>query len=173
MTLAAEQQAALEPVRAAMLRRATAEAQAITATAHQRATALLAAARHDGEAALRRARADGMALAAPLAAGERARARRTARAALLAVERSIRTEAESRIRAAILSLPGQPGYGELRDRLAALARAAAGPGAVVRDHPGGGVIAHAPGVLVDCSLPRLAERLIDALAPQITELCAP
>jgi hypothetical protein len=173
MTLAAEQQAALEPVRAAMLRRATAEADAITATAHQHAAELLAAARRDAEAALRRARADGIALAAPLAAAEQARGRRAARAALLAAERGIRTEAESRIRAAILSLPGQPGYGELRDRLAALARAAAGPGAVVRDHPGGGVIAHAPGVLADCSLPRLADRVIDALGPQITELCAP
>ena len=173
MTLAAEQQAALEPVRAAMLRRAGAEADAITTTAHQHAAALLAAARHDAEAALRRARADGIAMAAPLAAAEQARGRRAARASLLAAERGIRKEAESRIRAAILSLPGQPDYGKLRDRLAALAQAAAGPGAAVRDHPGGGVIAHAPGVLVDCSLPRLAERVIDALDPQITELCAP
>jgi len=173
MTLAAEQQSALEPVRAAMLRRATAEAQAITVTARQRAAALLATARHDAEAALGRARTDGMALAAPLAAAEHARSRRAARAALLAAERSIRKQAERRIRAAILSLPGEPGYPELRDRLAALAQAAAGPGAVLRDHPGGGVIAHAPGVVVDCSLPRLAERVIDALGPPITELCAP
>ena len=173
MTLAAEQHAALEPVRAAMLRRAAAEADAIRATAGQQAAALLAAARRDAETALRRARADGMALAAPLAADEQARGRRAARAALLAAERGIRDEAERRIRAAILGLPDEPGYAELRDRLAVLAQAAAGPGAVVRDHPEGGVIAHAPGVLVDCSLPRLAERVIAALGPRITELCAP
>jgi hypothetical protein len=155
-----------------MLRRAAAEAEAITATARRDAAALLTAARRDAESALGRARADGMALAAPLAAAEQSWGRRAAREELLAAERSIRDEAESRIRVAILSLPGQPGYGELRDRLAALARAAAGPGAVVSEHPGGGVIARAPGVLVDCSLPRLAERVIDALAPQIMQLCA-
>jgi hypothetical protein len=173
MTLAAEQQAALEPVRRAMLRRAAAEADSITVTARQEAAALVAAARRDAEAALRRARADGTALAAPLAAAEQARGRRDARAALLAAERGIRTEAERRIRAAILSLPDEPGYAELRDRLAALALAAAGPGAVLRDHPEGGVIAHGPGLLVDCSLPRLAERVIGALGSRITELCAP
>jgi hypothetical protein len=172
MTLKAEQEAALEPVRSAMLRRAAAEADAITATARQEAVELVAAARREAEAALRRARADGLALAAPLAAAEEARGRRAARTALLGAEHGIRNEAEDRIRAAILSLPGQPGYGELRDTLAALARAAAGPGAVVSDHPGGGVIARAPGVLVDCSLPRLAERVITVLGPEIGKLCA-
>jgi hypothetical protein len=172
MTLTAEQQAALAPVRAAMLRRAAAEAEAITATARRDAAALLAAMRRDAKAALGQARSDGISLAAPLATAEQGRGRRAARAALLGAERSIRTEAEGRIRAAILSLPGQPGYDELRDRLAALARAAAGPDALVTEHPGGGVIAHAPCVLVDCSLPRLAERVIDALGPQIREVCA-
>jgi hypothetical protein len=172
MTLRAEQQAALEPVRSTMLHRAAAEADAIIATARRDASALLAAARRDAEATLRRARADGLALAAPLAAAEQARGRRAARTELLGAEHGIRNEAEDRIRAAILALPGQPGYGELRDRLAALALAAAGPGAVISDHPGGGVIARAPGVLVDCSLPRLAERAIAVLAPEIGKLCA-
>jgi vacuolar-type H+-ATPase subunit E/Vma4 len=172
MTLVSEQQAALEPVRAAMLRRAAAEAESIIATARRDAAALVAGARREAEAAEARARADGMALAAPLAAAERSRGRRAARAALLAAQRGLRDETESRIRAAILGLRDQPGYGELRDRLAALARAAAGPGAAVSEHPRGGVIARAPGVLVDCSLPRLAERVIRALGPQIRECCA-
>lgn len=172
MTLRAEQQAAIEPVRAAMLRRATAEAEAIIATARRDASALLASSQLDARTTLDRARADGMALAAPLAAAERGRGRRAARAALLDREHSLRDEAENRIRGAILSLPGHPGYGELRDRLAALALAAAGPGAVVSDHPRGGVIARAPGVLVDCSLPRMAERVIAVLAPEIGKLCA-
>ena len=172
MTLLSEQQAALEPVRAAMQRHAAAEAESITATARHDAAALLAGARQEGESAQARAREDGMALAAPLAAAERSRGRRAARAILLAARRGLQDETESRIRAAILSLPDQPGYGELRDRLAALARAVAGPGAVVSEHPRGGVIARAPGVLVDCSLPRLAERVILALAPQIRECCA-
>jgi vacuolar-type H+-ATPase subunit E/Vma4 len=173
MTLAAEQQAALDPVRAAMRRRATAEAEAIVATARQDAAALLAQARRDAESALTEARVDGAAQAAPLAAAERNRGRREAREALLAAERAVRDEAERRIRVAVLGLRGQPGYGELAGRLAVLARAAAGPGAEVSEHPAGGVVARAPGVLVDCSLPRLAERVIDALGPQIREFCAP
>ena len=170
--LAGPQQAALEPVRAAMLRRATAEAETIIATARRDAAALLAAARRDAEAALGQARADGIAQAAPLAAAERNRGRRVARETLLAAERGIRDDAERRIRAAVLELRGQPGYGELRDRLTGLCRAAAGAGAEVAEHPAGGVVARAPGVLVDCSLPRLADLVIGQLGHQIRELCA-
>jgi hypothetical protein len=170
--LAERQQDALEPVRAAMLRRATAEAEAIVATARRDAAALLTAARRDAEATLGRARADGIAQAAPLAAAERGRGRREARETLLAAERGIRDEAEDRIRAAVLAVRDQPGYAELRDRLAGLCRAAAGPGAEVTEHPAGGVVARAPGVLVDCSLPRLADVVIGKLGRQIRELCA-
>jgi vacuolar-type H+-ATPase subunit E/Vma4 len=169
--LSRRQQAALEPVSAAMLRRATAEAEAIIAAARRDAAALLAAARRDAEAALGQARADGLARAAPLAAAERSRGRRAARETLLAAEGGLRHETERRIRAAVLGLRDQPGYGELRDRLTALSRAAAGPGAVVSEHPAGGVVARAPGVFVDCSLPRLADRVIGDLSPQISELC--
>ena len=153
--LAGRQQAAVEPVSAAMLRRATAEAEAIMAAARRDAAALLAAARRDAEAALGQARADGIAQAAPLAA-----------------ERGLHHQAERRIRAAVVGLRDQPGYGELRDRLTALSRTAAGPGAAVSEHPAGGVVAHVPGVFVDCSLPRLADRVIGDLGPRISELCA-
>jgi vacuolar-type H+-ATPase subunit E/Vma4 len=171
--LAGRQQAALEPVTAAMLRRATAEAEAIIAIARQDAAALLAAARRDAEATLGQARADGIAQAAPLAAAERSRGRRVERETVLAAERGLRHEAERRIRAAVLGLRDQPGYDELRDRLTALSRTAAGPGAVVSEHAAGGVVARAPGVFVDCSLPRLADRVIGDLGPQISELCTP
>jgi vacuolar-type H+-ATPase subunit E/Vma4 len=163
---------ALEPVGAAMLRRASAEAEAITAAARRDAATLLAAARRDADAALSQARADGIAQAAPLAAAERNRGRRAARETLLAAERGVRDEAERRIRDAVLRLRGQPGYGELRDRLADVCRAAAGPGAQVQEHPAGGVVARAPGILVDCSLPRLADVVIGQLGEQIRELCA-
>jgi len=166
----AEQQTALGPVRAAMLRRAAAEAGEIIAAARRDASALLAAARRDAAAAVNQARADGLAQAVPLAAAERNRGHRAAREALLGAERGLRDEAEQRIRAAVLGLGDQPGYGELRDRLTAVARAAAGPGAAVSEHPAGGVVARAPGVLVDCSLPRLADRVIARLAAQIREL---
>ena len=171
-TLARRQQNALEPVSAAMLSRASAEAEAITAAARRDAAALLAAARRDADAGLRQARADGKAQAAPLAAAERSRGRRAARETLLAGERGVRDEAERRIRDAVLRLRGQPGYGELRGRLAGLCRSAAGPGAQVEEHPAGGVVGRAPGILVDCSLPRLADVVIGRLGEQIRELCA-
>ena len=170
MTLLSEQQAALAPVRAAMLRRARAEAEAIVTGARRDVAALLTQARRDAESAVGQARADGIAQAAPLAAAERSRGRRAASEILLAAERGIRDEAERRIRAAVLGLRDQPGYGDLRDRLTRLARAAAGPDAVVTDHPAGGVVAHAPGIFVDCSLPRLADRVTGELGPRIREL---
>jgi len=171
--LAERQQDALEPVRAAMLRRATAEAEVIIAAARRDAAALLATARQNAEAELAQARTDGIAQAAPLAAAERSRGRRAAREALLEAERGVRDEAERRIRAAVLGLRRRPGYADLRDRLSDLSRAAAGPGAKVTEHPAGGVVARAPGVIVDCSLPRLADLVIGELGPQIGELCAP
>jgi hypothetical protein len=170
--LAGEQDAALEPVRAAMLRRTTAEAEQIIATARRDAAALLVAAGRDAEAALAQARADGAAQAAPLAAAERNRGRQTARETVLEAERAIRDEVEHRIRAAVLGLRRQPGYEDLRDRLTGVCREAAGPGAEVAEHPAGGVVARAPGVIVDCSLPRLADLVIAELGHQIGKLCA-
>jgi len=170
MRLATAQQAALAPVRAAMLRRAGAQAQELVGDAHRAAGALLAQARAAAADAVTRAQQEGRARAAPLAAAERHRGRRQARAILLAAELRASDELAGRIRAAVLGLRDEPGYGELRDRLAALAGRAAGPGAAVSEHPAGGVIARAPGVLVDCSLPRLAERAVEALNPRIREL---
>jgi len=155
-SLADQQDAALQPVRAAMVRRATAEAEGIIAMARRDAAALLAAARRHAEAALAQARTDGLTQAAPVAAAERNRGRRPAREIVLETERAIRDEVEHRIRAAVPGLRRQPGYADLRDRLSGLCRAAAGPDAQIAEHPAGGVVARAPGVIVDCSLPQLA-----------------
>jgi len=171
--MAGRQDTALEPVRAAMLRRATTEAEAILAAAHRDATALLAAAHRDAQSALAQARTDGIAQAAPLAAAERDRGRRAARETFLEAERAVRGETERRMRAAVLGLRRQPGYADLRDRLSDLCRVAAGPAAEITEHPAGGVVARAPGVIVDCSLPRLADLVIGELGHQIGELCAP
>ena len=119
-----------------------------------------------------KARAEGRAQAAPLARAEISRGQRAARATALRAELHAWDEAELRIRSAITGLKDEPGYRELRDRLAELALRAAGPGASVSEHPEGGVVARAPGLLVDCSLPRLAQRAIEALGPRITELGA-
>ena len=73
----------------------------------------------------------------------------------------------------MLGLRDRPGYPQLRDRLAALAVRTAGPGAVVSEHPRGGVVARGATALADCSLPRLADRAVAALDARIAGLCGP
>jgi vacuolar-type H+-ATPase subunit E/Vma4 len=173
LTLRGRQESALAPVRTALLRDAAAEADRMLADARQAADALLEQARADAVSAVSQAREEGRTLAAPLALAELSRGRREASTTLLNAELRARAELEGRIRAAIRGLRDQPGYGELLERLSELARRAAGPGATVSEHSAGGAIARRPGVLVDCSLPRLADRVIAALGQQIRELTAP
>lgn len=171
MTLLAAQDTALEPVRAAMLLRASEEAGRIITEAREAAAALTDQARRGAEAAVGQARSEGAEQARPVAAAELGRSRRAARSAMLRARRSDHDELAGRIRAAICGLRDEAGYVMLRDRLAELARQAAGPGATVTDHPDGGVVARADGVVVDCSLPRLADRVVAALSPRIDQLC--
>jgi vacuolar-type H+-ATPase subunit E/Vma4 len=171
MSPLATQDAALEPVRAAMLRRAAEQADRITGQARDSAQAVVAEARRVADAALAQARAEGDAQARPVAAAQLNRSRRAARSVALGARLAAHDEIAGRIRSAILRLRDEPGYPELRDRLARAAGQAAGPQAEVSEHPAGGVVARAGGVVVDCSLPRLADRVVEALGPRIAGLC--
>jgi hypothetical protein len=171
MSLLATQDAALEPVRAAMLQRAAENVDLIVGQARAAAAALVAEARGNAEAVVARARADGAAQAQPVAAAELNRSKRAARSVALGANLAAHDEIAGRIRAAVLGLRDEPGYSELRDRLARAARQAAGPQAEVSEHPAGGVVARAGGVVVDCSLPRMADRAVAALGPRIARLC--
>lgn len=173
MTLAATQDAALGPVRAAMLRKARSQADQILAQAASAAEALVARAHADADAAVAQAEADGADAARPVVAAELGRNRRAARSAVLGAELVTRDELVRRTRAAIIGLRDEPGYPQWRDRLGVLAGRVAGPDAVITEHPDGGVVARGAGILVDCSLPRLADRAIASLAGQITGLCRP
>lgn len=173
MSLRTTQDAAIQPVRDAMLRGAADHAGQVVAQARAVAEATVTAARDAAQAAVADARASGIAQATPVAAGELNRSRQAARAVSLGAARAAHEEIAGRIRAAVLALRDEPGYPRLRDALAARAAQAAGPDAQVADHPEGGVIARAGGVVVDCSLPRLADRAVEALAAQIAELCGP
>jgi vacuolar-type H+-ATPase subunit E/Vma4 len=172
MTLATRQDAALAPTRAVLLRRAAEHAEQVVAQADQAARALVARARQDAETAVAQARSQGAAQAGPLAVAERSRSRRESHSVALAAELRIRDELAARIRSEVCGLRDGPGYGDLRDRLADLARQVAGRGAEITEHPEGGVTARTAGVVVDCSLPRLADRVIEALGPQIARLCS-
>jgi vacuolar-type H+-ATPase subunit E/Vma4 len=164
---------ALEPVRAWLLAAAHAEAERLVAEAAADAEGLLAGARGEADAILADARAQGIAEGSALAAAEQARARRLARRLVLEAERRAYEELRERSRAAVRALRQDPGYPALRERLARLALAAAGPGARVSEHPDGGVVAEAPGVRVDCTLDGLAERAIVALGGEVAKLWAP
>lgn len=171
MTLEAERQAALEPVRAAMLRQATQDAAAAVAAAKDAAAAMIAQAQADAEALVAQARVDGAAQAAPIAAAEVSQGRQAARSVTLGADLTIRNEVVRRIKAAVLGLRDGPDYPRLLERLSVLAASAAGPGAIVAEHPDGGVVAANRGVTVDCSLPRLADRAVAVLGARITAVC--
>jgi hypothetical protein len=171
MTLRSRQDAALAPVREALSSQASEQATRSLARASQAATALLAKAGHDADAAVAQATADGTAQARLVATAELSRSRQAARSIRLEAEQVTHQYLAGRIRSAVLALRDQGDYQLLRDRLNEMARRAAGPGAAITEHPDGGVIARARGVVVDCSLGRLADRAIAALEPRIAALC--
>jgi len=166
-------QDALAPVRAALLRRAREQADGLTAAARRQAAAALGQAHLDAARQLAEARAAGQAQAAPLAAAIRTEGRRGARAILLDAQRTAYEELRERVAAAVTSLRDGPDYGPLLARLRLDASQAAGPGAVITEAPAGGIVAHGRGLVVDCSLPRLADAAVAALGDQVTWLWTP
>jgi ATP synthase (E/31 kDa) subunit len=164
---------ALAPVRAHLLGVARGEADRIRAAARGEAEALLRQARADAERAVGLAAAQGEADAAPAAAAARSRGRAQARAIILGVQRDACDELRRRVRATAQDLRGDPDYELFLTRLTALAARTAGPDATVTVAPGGGVLARAGQVIVDCSLPRLAAQATDALGDRVRELWEP
>lgn len=165
--------AALAPVRAGMLRLASDQAAGIIADARREADAIVSQARRSAEAAVAQARATGREEAAARAAAERSRGRTEARSVLLTAQHAALGELRSQVRAAVAGLRGDPGYSQLLGRLTTMARRAAGPDAAVEASPDGGVIARSRGVVVDCTLPRLADLAVAALGPGVRELWTP
>lgn len=167
------QDAALAPVRDAMLQQASEQAEQVIGQARAAAEATVARARGAARDALEAARASGAEQGQPVAAAELSRGMRTARSIELAAALATHDQIAARIRQAVLALHDDADYPELRSRLSARAAQAAGPGARITEHPQGGVIARAAAIVVDCSLPRLADRAIAALDARITGLCGP
>jgi len=170
---AADAAAELAPTRTRMLRDAADQAARILADARREADRIAAQARQDAERTMSLARAAGHAQAAPQAAAVRRRAQSDARSAVLGAQREAYDELRAQVRAAVDGLRGKPGYDQLLDALARMARLEAGPGGTVTASADGGVVARSPGVLVDCSLPRLADLAIEALDGEVRELWAP
>jgi vacuolar-type H+-ATPase subunit E/Vma4 len=165
--------AGLEPLRAALLAAARADAAAVLAAADDDAAATVAAARARVADLAATARREGAADAAAMLAADRARGRREARRIELSAQQEVWEQLRAGGRAAVMALRDDPAYGRLRDRLAARARRLAGPDAVVSEPPEGGVVAVAAGRRWDFSLPTLAEHAIDALGPEVQWLWTP
>jgi vacuolar-type H+-ATPase subunit E/Vma4 len=170
---AAAAAAELAPARARMLRDAADQAARILADARREADGIAAQARQDAERTVSLARAAGHAQAVLQAAAMRRRARSDARSALLGAQREAYDELRARVRVAVDGLRSEPGYDRLLEALARMARLEAGPGATVTASEDGGVVARSPGVLVDYSLPRLADLAVEALDGEVRELWAP
>jgi vacuolar-type H+-ATPase subunit E/Vma4 len=163
----------LAPARARMLRDAADQAARIVAEARRDADGITARARQEAERTVSLARAAGRAQAGPQAAAVRRQARSDARSAVLGAQREAYDELRARVRTGVDRLRGEPGYDRLLDALTRMARQEAGPGATVAASEDGGVVAWGPGVLVDCSLPRLADLAVEVLDGEVRELWAP
>jgi vacuolar-type H+-ATPase subunit E/Vma4 len=164
---------ALEPVAERLRRDAEAEAARLGSAARDEAGAMLARAHRDAAAAIEAAAAAARATAAPLTAAALRQARDTARSAVLSAQREAYDELLRQVHAGIAALADQPEYDQLRHRIERLAGLAAGPDALIAPDPGGGVVARSRGVLVDCSLGRLAVLAVAELGAAIRELWTP
>ena len=165
--------AALAPVTERLRRDAEAEAERIRAAAQAEAASILDQARLDAAAAIARADETAAATAAPLAAAELRRAGDEARATVLSAQREAQEELYRQVRAAVAALADEAGYERLISQVQRLAAAAAGPGAQLSLPARGGVVAKSPGVLVDCSLDRLADLAVAELGASIRQLWSP
>jgi vacuolar-type H+-ATPase subunit E/Vma4 len=169
----AAQTAALAPVRTHLLCQARAEADRITEEARGTAAAILRQARSAADEVVALAPAQGRADAVLAAAAEQAQGREQARSIVLGAQREAYEDLRAQVLAAVGGLRAEPGYQRLVSRLVTIAVRAAGPGAAVTVPPGGGVVARSGGVVVDCTLPRLADLAIDELGDQVRELWTP
>jgi vacuolar-type H+-ATPase subunit E/Vma4 len=164
---------ALAPVRGRMLETASAEADRIVAKARSEAAALVRDAHRRAAEVVALAQAQGRADGARSAAAARSRGREQATSIVLGARLEALEELRREVLAAITGLRTDPGYAQLLLRLTATAARVAGPDATVTVQPAGGVLARSSGVLVDCTLPRLADLAVDALGDQVRELWTP
>jgi vacuolar-type H+-ATPase subunit E/Vma4 len=171
--LTAEALQALTPVRDRLLADARRDAEQRMAQARRDTAGRLDRARQEAEQTVAEAHRSGQELAAESVARDVARARREARGIVLAAQEALRARATDAVHAAVGRLRLEPGYPALLTALAASAREALGESAVVREAPGGGVVAVAGSRRVDLSLPALADRTLHRLDREVAQLWSP
>lgn len=162
----------LRPVRDDLESRARADAERLLAGADAEADALIARARVEADTIRAQARAQGEADAAALLVAERARARRQARAIVLAAQRDTYDELRSGVLAALPALRADPAYAAWCGRLRQSVRGVLGPDAVVTEHPDGGILGEVAGRRAAFTLVGLADQAVDALGSDVEGLWA-
>lgn len=164
--------AALAPLIAELLRRATADAE--QAMADARSAVLAASARAEAEVQVieASARTAGAARATAALAAERARRRRADRREILAVQRAAYRQLRAEAIRAVQRSGAESDYPSLRDTLHAVAGELLGADAVITDDPDGGIVAVAAGRLVDLRLSTIAVRAFERAEPGLGELWA-
>ncbi|MDH6678672.1 F0F1-type ATP synthase membrane subunit b/b' [Rhodococcus sp. LBL1] len=163
----------LDPVRRTLIDRACSDADRIRAAARADADATTARAEAEARSRLDRARAEGTRDGELVAATERVRAHRHARAVVLAAQRDVYDELRTHLRAAAAATRDAATYPALRDRLVRRARDILGPQAEIGELPDGGIEGIAGGRRLVWSLPDLAERRLAAAGDDIVRLWSP
>lgn len=159
--LVEEQRLALEPLRRALLADAHARAERSRGAAEDAGRRAVAAAEEQVAAMLSRSRARGEEEGAALRRADQARARSSARAALLEARREVYERLRERSRAEVRDLLAEPGS---RALLATTLRARLGQDAEVDDTGDGGLVARAPdGRVVDGSVATLVDAALATL----------
>jgi len=162
----------LEPLRAALLAQARAEAKQARAAAATARHKRLADAREIARALIEQGALEGARRAEEEALRRRASARRGARELRLHAQRTLVEELGQEARREALALRTAPRYGELLERLSRLARAQLGAQAeLTLDPPGrGGLLARAGSASVDYTLAALVDRVLDEIDGRVEEL---
>lgn len=156
-TLPPDADAALAPLREALLADARAAASAILGEAEERAAALVAAAEEEAAGIRVAAVAAGEEAARSEVALRSARVRRQAHEEVLTAQEELRLELRRRVRQGAAGLRADARYPVLLERLRERARAALGPEAVLTEAPEGGLVAEAGSRRLDLTLPTLAD----------------
>ncbi|MBC9713897.1 hypothetical protein H9Y04_15105 [Streptomyces sp. TRM66268-LWL] len=165
--------AALEPVRAQLLRIAKADADALLAAADQDAAATFAAAEAQAAAILDEARRQGEADAETARDAAGVRTRRAARARELAARKDCWEELGRQVVARVQALRSARSYPQLHDRLTAYVREVLGPDVHITEAPGGGVIGEVRGRRLDCGLTAFARRALERTGTEAEGLWSP
>ena len=164
----------LQPLRAALLAAAERDARAETTHADQEYERRVDAARREANRLREAARAEGERDAEQLRVEQRARARRRARATVLAEQRRALDELRHEVERRLTRLWNDQAAGNaLRDRLAETARADLGETVDISDLPEGGIVATADHARATYRLAYLADQVIDALGAELTGLWTP